>query len=57
MRDQFKCMWTENEDGQWATGCGQIHEFMLEGPAENEYNYCPFCGQLLKPVYFQEDKR
>lgn len=45
------CVWTRSEypDGGivWQTECGQIHEFMNDGPIENSHNFCPYCGRFL----------
>lgn len=38
------CKWQQNDDGQWDTGCGQIFEFTADGPEENGFAFCPYCG-------------
>lgn len=41
------CAWTEDEDGNWWTGCGNVHVFTDGGPRENDYDFCPYCGKPL----------
>ena len=38
------CTWTEDADGNWHTGCQQIHVIISGTPDENGYVYCPYCG-------------
>jgi len=38
------CAWTEDADGNWNTGCQEIHVFISGTPQENGYVYCPYCG-------------
>jgi hypothetical protein len=42
-----RCDWKENEDGQWPTGCGHCFDFIDDGPEENGFKFCPFCGGML----------
>lgn len=44
------CKWTEDDDGNWVTECGNMHEFTVGGPDENEYIYCPYCGKSMGEV-------
>ena len=39
-----KCKWTEDEDGIWETKCNNLHEFLADGPVDNCFEYCPYCG-------------
>lgn len=43
------CIWSkdEDEDNIWDTGCGEIHMFINDGPEDNGYKYCPYCGNDL----------
>ena len=45
------CTWTEDADGNWHTGCQQIHIIIGGSPPENGYVYCPYCGSKIKEVY------
>lgn len=41
------CDWTEDEDGNWHTGCGEMFVFTTDGPVENKMRFCPYCGKAL----------
>ncbi|HDZ62548.1 MAG TPA: hypothetical protein ENH40_05325 [Nitrospirae bacterium] len=42
------CNWEQDEMlGYWQTQCGEIFEFMNDGPKENHMNFCPYCGDIL----------
>lgn len=41
-REQFAR--AEDADGNWDTGCQEIHVFISGTPQENGYVYCPYCG-------------
>lgn len=41
------CEWKIDDDGIWQTGCGEFFVFEADGPAENDFHFCPFCGQKL----------
>jgi hypothetical protein len=41
------CVWSQNVDGGWETGCGGSFEFMDDGPAENHFRYCYSCGKSI----------
>ena len=45
-----QCEWSENEDGQWETGCGRMFEFSEAGPEENRPVFCFNCGKPIHPV-------
>jgi rRNA maturation endonuclease Nob1 len=51
-----KCLWQENEDGQWETGCDEIFEFVAGKPLENGFNFCPYCGKPIKQKLYKEPK-
>ena len=38
------CQWKEDADGIWQTDCGNAFEFTADGPTENEFRFCPYCG-------------
>ncbi len=49
------CKWTYDEGhDKWDTGCGEAHCFMADGPKENSYGYCPYCGRELKAALSQK---
>lgn len=47
------CEWLEDEGGQWWTDCANVFEFTNDGPQENGFAYCPYCGGRLSPISYQ----
>ena len=44
------CKWQEDSDTDnnlWNGECGAVWEFIADGPAENNCNFCPECGGKL----------
>lgn len=50
------CTWTQNEDGVYQTGCGNLFEFNEGTPAENEFRFCCYCGQKLVQGKLMEEE-
>jgi hypothetical protein len=44
LRDRKTCQWKEDENGPWATQCGQSFEFTYDGVKENGFKFCCYCG-------------
>ena len=42
-------------DGFWGTSCKNAFYFDDGGPREHEFNYCPYCGKLLKVAELPEE--
>ena len=44
------CMWKEDspEWNTWLTECGEVFEFSSDGPKENSFKFCPYCGKALR---------
>ena len=43
------CEWKYNDtEYYWESSCDHLHIFMSDGPKENEYEYCPYCGKKIK---------
>ncbi len=44
------CTWTWDDASEnlWETSCAQLHEFIEDGPKENNYKFCPYCGKVIK---------
>ena len=43
-----RCDWSNDEDhGKWDTSCGQAFYFIDDGPTENGFRFCPYCGGTL----------
>jgi len=38
------CNWTQDEDGNWDTRCGEKFVFITDGPIENHMKFCCYCG-------------
>jgi hypothetical protein len=47
MSDCSVCEWVEDEEGVWETDCNEAFQFSSDGPVQNGFNFCPFCG---KPI-------
>jgi hypothetical protein len=50
------CTWTASSDEDsrvWSTSCGQVWQFEDGDPADNDVDYCMFCGQSVS--IFNED--
>ena len=45
------CEWEYNDSEYYfESSCGHLHIFMSDGPKENEYDFCPYCGKKIKVV-------
>ena len=45
------CEWKYNDtEYYWESSCDHLHIFMSDGPKENEYEFCPYCGKKIKIV-------
>ena len=43
------CEWKYNySEYYFESSCDHIHIFMYDGPKENEYGFCPYCGKKIK---------
>jgi hypothetical protein len=45
------CKWEPEESDAcdlWSTGCGEAHVFEAGDPAENDYKFCPYCGDTVE---------
>lgn len=48
-----KCNWKADrpfDEQIYETDCGKAFVFIDGGPAQNDYFYCPFCGQEINDV-------
>jgi len=41
------CRWCQDDDGTWQSGCGLLFCFDNDGPSENGFRFCPFCGRPM----------
>ena len=45
------CEWKYNDSEYYfESSCDHLHIFMSDGPKENEYRFCPYCGKKIKEV-------
>ena len=45
------CEWKYNDSEYYfESSCKHLHIFMSDGPKENEYGFCPYCGKKIKIV-------
>ena len=45
------CEWKyNNSEYYWESSCEHLHIFMSDGPEENEYKHCPYCGKKIKVI-------
>lgn len=42
-----RCLWHLTEDHIWQSGCGESFVFCADGPKENSFRHCPYCGGAL----------
>lgn len=42
------CTWTKEDEGPWHTECNNAFEFTTDGPKENEFKHCCFCGGKIE---------
>ena len=48
--DDF-CEWKYNDSEYYfESSCDHLHIFMSDGPKENAYEFCPYCGKKIKLV-------
>lgn len=46
----MRCEWIVDDDGEytvWESACGKSFEFETDGPYENDFKFCPYCGNGL----------
>jgi hypothetical protein len=43
-----KCKWTYDDDGYYDTSCDNAFVFISDGPLENDFKYCPYCGREIE---------
>jgi len=50
--ESITCKWRQVlkpiSDEAYETGCGNTHYFLDEGPYENRYVFCPYCGKKIE---------
>lgn len=51
-----RCVWREDENGNWETGCGETFCFDDGGVRPNKYYFCPNCGKPIDEVKYEGDE-
>ena len=50
------CKWTQSTDwemaGAFFTACGDAMYFTDDGPVENNFIWCPFCGHRIEIIFY-----
>jgi hypothetical protein len=46
------CQWTEDEDGNWDTGCGEKFIWTAGIPTDSGERFCFYCGKSLKVIRY-----
>ena len=49
------CDWTQDWEGHWDTECGERFIFFDGGPDNNDFVYCPYCGDRIMEHPYSED--
>ncbi len=61
MAEITPCEWREYWECDyevWETACDRKFEFMNDGPAENDYQFCPGCGRPIEtPVLDKREQK
>lgn len=47
-KERQSCSWLPDGESIFSTSCGKKFFFDAEGPKENSFQFCPFCGMTLK---------
>jgi hypothetical protein len=47
---QIPCLWEQDMDGNWQTGCDSVFVLVEGGPEENRLKFCPYCGHPLEEM-------
>lgn len=50
-----RCVWGEDSDGTWNTGCGEMFVFTDGGPEDNDARFCIYCGKGISAFHFTDD--
>jgi hypothetical protein len=54
------CVWSQDDAGgssMWETACGHAFEFTEDGPSDNGFYYCGYCGGDLIEIRSSDDVR
>lgn len=48
-----ECRWTEDSNGVFETACGEAFQCEADGPQENGFKFCVYCGGRLVTVPYE----
>ena len=52
-----KCEWKADSDGVYQTSCSNAFTFECDGPKDNGFKFCPYCGlRLLEAIQSEDDE-
>lgn len=51
-----RCVWREDENGNWETGCGETFCFDDGGVRPNKHYFCPNCGKPIDEVKYEGEE-
>ena len=52
------CTWyvIDELDGEyWSSGCKELFDFNIDGPIENHFKFCPYCGKKIEELEKEYD--
>jgi len=52
MLKETNCTWIiqdPHDQHIWETDCGEAFVFEVDGPEQNNFKFCPFCGKPIIP--------
>jgi len=52
-KEKGVCIWHQDEDGDWHTGCDNIYIILAGTPKENGMKFCCYCGNPLRQRGFR----
>ena len=53
-----ECCWEfHKSDSRWDSSCGHSYCFFESDPKENHYEYCPYCGGIIKLAAIEKENK
>jgi hypothetical protein len=50
----LRCTWTEDDDGNWVTSCGDMYILITGTPGQHGLLFCCYCGGVLDEKRYEE---
>jgi hypothetical protein len=54
MSKQGECVWKEDSEGNWMTGCRETYIIITGTPEENRMKFCVYCGKPISQKLYEE---